>query len=230
MNVTRTALISGATGLVGYQLLQLLLTGNTYQQIISIGRRPLPVEHPKLIQKIVDFDNLDSYREDLKADSVFCCLGTTIKKAGTKDNFSRVDFSYVTRLASITSAQGARDFLVVSSMGADANSSVFYNKIKGRMEEALQQIPFHAIHIFRPSLLLGNRNESRPGEEAARLIMPLFSFLMIGPLRKYRPIKDITVACAMIKAANQQKSGINIYTSDEIERLGANHLKPRPGR
>ena len=220
MNRTKTALLAGATGLVGHQCLHLLLADNRYEKVISIGRRPLPIEHPKLTQKIVDFDLLDSFNADLKADDVFCCLGTTIKKAGNQANFFKVDFTYVTKLAAVTSANGASQFLVVSAMGADANSGIFYNKVKGQMQDALQQIPFKCIHIFQPSLLLGDRKESRPGEKAAQLVMPALSFLMVGPLRKFRAIEDVTVAKAMLHAAHQDKPGVHIYQSDKVEELG----------
>src|SRR5688572_23842014 len=128
MNVSKTALIAGATGLVGHQCLRLLLADNRYDKVIAIGRRPVELEHPKLHQKIVDFDTLDQYQPDLNADDVYCCLGTTIKKAGSKSIFFKVDFTYVTKLASLASANGASQFLVVSAMGADAGSSIFYNK------------------------------------------------------------------------------------------------------
>jgi uncharacterized protein YbjT (DUF2867 family) len=221
MHRTRTALIAGASGLVGSHLLLLLLQSDRYSQVISIGRRELPVIHPKLDQQIVDFDDLKKSEADLVADDVFCCLGTTIKKAGSKEAFYKVDHTYVTRLAEITLKRRATQFLVVSAMGADAGSRIFYNKVKGEMERDVLQMGFQAVHIFRPSLLLGEREEHRTGEELGAKIMRPLSVLMLGPLRKYRPIQAETVANAMLQAASQDKKGTQVYLSDKIERLGS---------
>lgn len=221
MHRTRTALIAGASGLVGSHLLRLILLTDRYSQVISIGRRELPVIHPKLDQQIVDFDNLQKYKSELVADDVFCCLGTTIKKAGSKEAFYKVDHDYVTHLAEVTLEKKATQFLVVSSMGADAGSRIFYNKVKGEMERDIRQMGFTAVHIFRPSLLLGEREEHRTGEEISAKIMRPLSALMIGPLRKYRPIQAETVAKAMLEAAAKNQKGDKVYLSDEIERLGS---------
>jgi uncharacterized protein YbjT (DUF2867 family) len=221
MHRTRTALIAGASGLVGSHLLLLLLQSDRYSQVISIGRRELPVIHPKLDQQIVDFDDLKKSEADLVADDVFCCLGTTIKKAGSKEAFYKVDHTYVTRLAEITLKRRATQFLVVSAMGADAGSRIFYNKVKGEMERDVLQMGFQAVHIFRPSLLLGEREEHRTGEELGAKIMRPLSVLLLGPLRKYRPIQAETVANAMLQAASQDKKGTQVYLSDKIERLGS---------
>ncbi|MBD1396704.1 oxidoreductase [Pontibacter sp. JH31] len=221
MHRTRTALIAGASGLVGSHLLRLILLTDRYSQVISIGRRELPVIHPKLDQQIVDFDNLQKAKSELVADDVFCCLGTTIKKAGSKEAFYKVDHDYVTKLAVVTLEKKATQFLVVSSMGADADSRIFYNKVKGEMERDIRQMGFTAVHIFRPSLLLGEREEHRTGEEISAKIMRPLSALMIGPLRKYRPIQAETVAKAMLEAAAQNQKGDKVYLSDEIERLGS---------
>lgn len=221
MHRTRTALIAGASGLVGSHLLRLILQTDRYSQVISIGRRELPVIHPKLDQQVVDFDNLQKSKSELVAEDVFCCLGTTIKKAGSKEAFYKVDHDYVTQLAQVTLEKKATQFLVVSSMGANANSSIFYNKVKGEMERDVRQMGFTSVHIFRPSLLLGEREEHRTGEEISAKIMRPLTGLMIGPLRKYRPIKAETVAKAMLEAAAKNQKGDKIYLSDEIERLGS---------
>ncbi|SIR33177.1 oxidoreductase [Pontibacter lucknowensis] len=220
MHRTRTALIAGASGLVGSHLLLMLLQSDRYSQVISVGRRELAIIHPKLDQQIVDFDNLKKSASELAADDVFCCLGTTIKKAGTKDAFYKVDHTYVTQLAEITLRRNATQFLVVSAMGADASSRIFYNRVKGEMERDIQALGFTSLHIFRPALLLGEREEHRTGEEISARIMKPLSMLMIGPMRKYRPIKAETVASAMLRAAAQDQKGDKVYLSDEIERLG----------
>ncbi|MHC2990428.1 oxidoreductase [Pontibacter sp. HJ8] len=221
MQKTRTALIAGASGLVGSHLLQLLLLSNRYSQVISVGRRELPLIHPKLDQQLVDFDDLKRYKSELVADDVFCCLGTTIKKAGSKEAFYKVDHTYVTQLAAITLEKKATQFLVVSAMGADAGSMVFYNKVKGEMERDVQQMGFPALHILRPSLLLGEREEHRTGEELGAKIMKPLAGLMIGPLRRYRPIQAETVAKAMLQAASSDGLGVHIYPSDKIEQLAS---------
>jgi uncharacterized protein YbjT (DUF2867 family) len=220
MHKTRNALIAGASGLVGGHCLRLLLASDRYSQIISIGRRELPLIHPKLDQKVIDFDNLKKYSSELAADDVFCCLGTTIKQAGSKENFYKVDHTYVVELAKVTAAKNAAQFLVVSAMGANAGSMIFYNKVKGEMERDVQQ-DFRAVHIFRPSLLLGEREEHRTGEEFASKIMRPLSGIMVGPLRKYKPILAEDVAKAMLWAADQQATGVHIYPSDELAEMAA---------
>lgn len=221
MYKTRNALIAGATGLVGGHCLRLLLESDRYSQVISIGRRELPLIHPKLDQQIIDFDKLETYARELAADDIFCCLGTTIKKAGSKDAFYKVDYTYVTELARITAAKGATQFLVVSAMGADAGAFIFYNQVKGKMEQFVKQQDFESVLIFQPSLLLGEREEERTGEEVAAKVMKPLSSLMIGPLKKYKPIEAETVANAMVYATALNQKGIYTYTSDKIASLGS---------
>ncbi|RNI31527.1 oxidoreductase [Rufibacter latericius] len=213
----KAALIAGASGLVGSHCLQLLLQSPRYNKVISVGRKKLPIEHPKLQQIIVDFDNLEKHRHSLIADDVYCCLGTTIKKAGSKENFRKVDFTYVLNLARSTSSHFATQFLVVSALGADAHSRIFYNQVKGEMEEAVKKLPFTAVHIFQPSLLLGERQEVRFGERAAAAVMKRAGFLFSGPLRKYKGIDAKTVAKAMLEAAKQDGGGVLIHPSEQMQ-------------
>ncbi len=221
MQKVRNALIAGASGLVGGHCLELLLKNERYSQVISIGRREVPVIHPRLEQKIIDFDKLHAYYSELDVDDVFCCLGTTIKRAGSKEAFYKVDHTYVVELARVTANKGASQFIVISSLGADAESMFFYNKVKGEMERDIQQPGFEAVHILRPSLLLGNREEERTGEKLASKILKPLSSLMIGPLKEYKPIEAETVAHAMVNVAAQQGKGVHIYSSGEIAELGA---------
>lgn len=207
--------------MVGGHLLSLLLKSQRYSEVISVGRRDLPLLFPNLEQRVVDFDNLKEFAADLVADDIFCCLGTTIKKAGSKDAFYKVDYTYVAQLAEITAQKGASQFLVVSAMGADAGSLFFYNKVKGEMEQHVKEQPFTAVHVFRPSLLLGEREEHRTGEEFASKIMRPLSGLMVGPLEKYKPIEAETVAKAMVYAASQDERGFHVHPSDKIAALGA---------
>jgi uncharacterized protein YbjT (DUF2867 family) len=213
----RTALIVGASGLVGSFCLRLLLSSEKYTKVIAIVRKPLPMQHPRLRQLTIDFDNLEIYKHSLIADDVYCTLGTTIKQAGSKENFYKVDYSYVVQLAQITAANGAAQFLVVSSLGANAQSPVFYSKVKGQMEEAVKKLPFGAVHIFQPSLLLGPRQEKRLGESVASVFMEKMGFLMVGPLRKYKAVEAADVAKAMVFAANQNAKGIIIHDSENIK-------------
>ncbi|MCJ8165749.1 NAD(P)H-binding protein [Pontibacter sp. E15-1] len=221
MQKVRNALIVGASGLVGGHLLHLLLKSQRYSEVISVGRRELPLLFPNLEQRVIDFDNMKGFASDLVADDIFCCLGTTIKKAGSKEAFYKVDHTYVTQLADITAQKGASQFLVVSAMGADASSLFYYNKVKGEMEEHVRAQPFGSVHLFRPALLLGEREEHRTGEELASKIIKPLSGLMIGPLEKYKPIEAETVARAMLYAASQDQRGIHIHPSDDIAELGA---------
>jgi len=150
----------------------------------------------------------------------FSCLGTTIKVAKSQAAFRTVDFTYVVQAASIAAMNGARQFLLVSSLGADKNSRAFYMQVKGEIEEKVSKLPFDAIQIFRPSLLIGDRKESRVNETFAIALMKLVSFALVGGLRRYRAIEAKTVAQAMLSAAKQQKSGVTIYESEQIQILG----------
>jgi uncharacterized protein YbjT (DUF2867 family) len=146
----KTALLAGATGLIGSHLLPLLLASERYSKVIVLGRRPLTQVHPKLVQVVTNLNQLEARRLQLIADDVYCCLGTTMQQAGSKEAFYQVDFQYVVQLAALASSNFAAQFMVVSSLGADAESRVYYNRVKGEMEAAVRQASFRAIHIFRP--------------------------------------------------------------------------------
>lgn len=212
---TKTALVAGASGLVGSELLSLLLAGDYYSRVIAVGRRKLDMEHPRLEQRIIAFDHLE--KEIIKASHIYCCLGTTMKKAGSREQFRKVDYAYPLQLASAALKQGAEQYLLVTALGADKNSKIFYNRIKGETEVAVARLPFRALHIFRPSLLLGHRKETRTGEGIAQFASRFLSFLMVGPLKKYRPISAETVARGMYEIARREVSGIYIFESDKIK-------------
>ena len=216
MNDSRTALILGATGLVGGHCLDLLLDDEVYEQVITVGRSDTGRNHPKLARRLIDFERLSDYRDLIRARDVFCCLGTTIKKAGSQEAFRKVDFTYPHEVARIAKENGAEQFLLVSSLGADSKSRIFYSRVKGELEEAISGIPFDAIQIFRPSLLLGSRKEVRLGEQIAEKASRIFAFLFVGMLAKYRPIQARDVAAAMVKIAKEQPRGVNTYESTEI--------------
>jgi uncharacterized protein YbjT (DUF2867 family) len=218
----KTALIAGATGLVGSKCLARLLEQPAYERVLALVRRPLPHTDPKLDQHVVDFDRLGAAGTDFPAaDDVFCCLGTTLKRAGSRAAFRQVDFTYIVSLAGLSLGRGAKQFLLVSSLGANPNSPVFYSRVKGETEAAVSALPFEGRQIFRPSILLGERAEHRPGERAGIVMMRGLSFALLGPLRKYRPIDAGTVARAMVRVALAAPRGVNIFESNDIERLAS---------
>ena len=173
------------------------------------------------MQRVVNFDRLAELGDLPRVDDVFCCLGTTMKRAGSEEAFRRVDFTYVHELARLASRHGASRFLLVSALGANSRSRVFYNRVKGEVEEAVRKLPFDGVHIFRPSLLLGERRESRPGERFAILAARALGFMFVGPLGRYRPIAARAVAVAMIRIAKDAARGVHVYESDRIRALAA---------
>ncbi|MGZ5245408.1 MAG: oxidoreductase [Bacteroidia bacterium] len=217
---TRTAMVLGASGLVGSYVLQHLLENNIYEKVIALVRKPLDISHKKLRQEVVDFEHLRKHANLFKVDDLYCCVGTTIKKAGSKEAFRAVDYHIPIEAAKYASAQGVKQYLLVSSLGANAKSTFFYMRTKGELEEDLKKHPFRAIHIFHPSMLLGPRKENRFGEKIGQIFMKLVEPLLINGLRKYKAIHAETVAKAMIKVALDGKEGIYTHVSDEIERIG----------
>lgn len=210
----KTALVAGATGLIGGQLLDLLLKDSYYEKVIAITRKRIDVENSKLHNVVIDFSQLQSVATNLKADDVYCCLGTTIKQAGSKEVFRKVDFEYPTELAKITKLNGAKQYLLVSALGADPSSGIFYNQVKGETELAINKAGFESVHIMRPSLLIGPRKEHRSGEEAAKVFYKYLGFLIP---KKYKGIESIKVARAMIALAKQNKAGYFIHESATLQ-------------
>lgn len=195
--MTRTAVVAGHTGLVGRHLLDLLLDDARYGRVIAIGRRAPERTHARLDVVTTELGELSRLGDRIAADDAFCCLGTTIKAAGSKAAFERVDYHMVVDFARAAHATGARRCFVVSSLSADPRSPVYYSRVKGRAEQALREVGFDALHIVRPSLLLGQRGEHRPGEALAQRVAPLIGPLMRGGLAKYRPVEARDVARAM---------------------------------
>ena len=217
----KTALVFGATGLVGQHLVHFLLLHPAYEKVVVFVRKPIPEEHPKLVQHVVDFDRPESFRQLIKGDDLFCCLGTTMGKAGSKEAFFKVDFTYAFEAAGMGAKNGVNQLLLVSSVGADPESLFFYNKVKGQLEEAVQQLNLWGIHIFRPSVLLGERNENRWGEEIAGKLGKVIDRFTGGLLTKYRPIEADVVAKAMVHAAQGLQPGVHFYPSHWLQRLAA---------
>ena len=207
----KTAIILGATGLIGKKVTEHLLKNDTYSTVIILVRKPLNINHPKLKQHIFNYDAIDNTL--LKGDDLFCCLGTTIKTAGSKEAFRKVDLDYVVNVAKASKGNGINHFAVISAMGANKNSIVFYNQIKGEMEESIKAIGFNSTYIIRPSLLLGDRKEFRFGELIGKFFMITLSFLIP---KKYRAIYDVQVAIAMIHFMSQTEHGFFVKENDEL--------------
>ena len=218
--MTKSAVLLGASGLVGSSLLRELLGGDAYEKVTVFVRRELAVNHPKLVQRVVDFERIGEAAEEFRVEDVFCCLGTTIKKAGSQEAFRKVDFTYPVECAKLAKQEGARRFLIITAMGASAKSGIFYNRVKGEVEEAVRGLQLPSVHIFRPSLLLGERGEMRAGESLAIKMAPVLGAVLVGPLKKYRAIEGRVVARAMYRAAQSEVAGVKVYESDLIADVG----------
>lgn len=207
-------LLAGATGLVGGLCLQRLLADPVFNRVVVLVRRPLAITHPKLEQHVVDFTRLDEVRALFKVDKVMCALGTTIKQAGSQERFREVDHDYPVHLARLGREQGARHFLLVSALGGNAKSGVFYNRVKGEVEMDVRALGWPQLTIVRPSLLLGQRQEFRFGEEVGKRL----AFLVPG---KYKPVQADDVAKVLVEAARRDAPGVEVIASDEIRRRAA---------
>jgi uncharacterized protein YbjT (DUF2867 family) len=215
----KTALLVGATGLVGGFVLEQLLEDAYYDSVVVLSRKSLQLQHAKLKEVLVNFDQLENYTNDIKADVVFCCLGTTIKAAGSQEAFKKVDYEYPLRVAEIAKQNDASAFLIVTALGAAKSSIIFYNRVKGEVEEAIGNLHFDAFHILQPSLIIGERKESRSGEGIAQTLSPIYDTLMFGPLTKYKSIKAEQIAKAMIHYSKQETKGIMRHESGELQKI-----------
>jgi len=211
-----TVLLLGGSGLIGSHCLSILLSDDRFEKVIALLRRPLNISHPKLVQTIVDFDKLDNYASDIKADAVLSTLGTTLRKAGSSVKFTKVDYEYQLKVAEIAKRNGAKTFILLSSMGANKKSVVLYSKVKGEVEEAVSKLGYNKVVILRPSILIGERTESRPGEAVGQWVAQNMSFVFAGPLARYRGIEAITVAQAMVNAVQKPYTGVTIVENLEI--------------
>ncbi len=211
----QTALIIGASGLTGGILVQQLLANDHYSSVIIYVRKSLQINHPKLIELIVNFETINT---SVNADDVFCCLGTTIKIAKTKEAFEKVDLHYPIKIAQLQKNAGSKQFLVVSAMGANANSSIFYNKTKGLMETGLRKIGFDSLYILRPSFIDGERQEKRLGEKIGLILFSIIEPLLIGSLRNYASVKASAIAACMVSKAIENNKGIFTILSGEIKK------------
>ena len=210
----RTALIAGASGLVGGECLQRLLASSVYSTVTVVTRRSLgaAAKHAKIREIVIDFAQLDSVRADLRADHVFCALGTTIRKAGSQAKFRQVDCEYPRRFAELALANGAKHFSLVSALGASSKSGVFYSRVKGELEDALRTMKWPSLCLVRPSVIAGDRQESRPLERLSETL------LRFGPAT-YRPVDAGKIAAAMIATAQREPRGVTVIESREIPRV-----------
>ncbi|WP_338815273.1 oxidoreductase [Bernardetia sp. Wsw4-3y2] len=212
----KTAVIAGSTGLIGQQLIKHLSEDNRYDKILALTRKAKVSDLPKVEYVVVDFDHLPIYQKEIQGDDAFCALGTTRQKAGSKEAFYKVDYTYIWEFGRIMAQNQAQSFTLVSSMGADKDSFFYYNEVKGKIEDSISQLDFEKITIVRPSLLLGDREEERLGEGIAQTFSKLFSPIIPA---KYDGIEASQVAKAMIKAANDGKNELEIIENDELQKM-----------
>lgn len=209
----KVAVVAGGTGLVGRECLRLLSNDTEFSEVRALVRRPLPSGHslPRIRECTADFDRLGEHAEWFRAECVFCALGTTIKKAGSREAFRHIDYDYPLAIAKLAREQGARHFLVVSAQGADPDSRIFYSRVKGELEIALRTLGYPSLTIARPSLLLGDRGEFRLGEEVGKRLAWLF------PPRA-RPVRASQVAAALVRAAHSPVPGVQILENTDLQK------------
>ncbi|MFC3197218.1 oxidoreductase [Parapedobacter deserti] len=207
----KSAIIFGATGLVGRHVLRELLNNPRYGKVTTVARRDMNIKHAKINQLIADFQTIEEIKDQLVADDVFCCLGTTRKKTPDLQEYYRIDHDYPVALARLTKANGAKALLVVSAVGADADSANFYLRMKGQMERDIVAVGLDRTHIFRPSLITGKRSEKRRSESLAKGLFTVIDPFLIGGLSKYRSVPAAWVAKAMNRAAEQEHGGVRVY-------------------
>lgn len=212
-----TAIIAGSTGLIGSHLLTCLLENDHIVQVTVLLRKDTDMLHPKLKKLVVDFDKLGTYHNELKADIVYSCLGTTRRKTPDKRQYFKIEHDYPVELARMAMQNGATQFHYISSMGAHPERGNFYTKNKGMAEESLSATGIQSIYFYRPSLLLGERKEGRILEKVSEFFLTIFKPLMTGSLKKYRAIQATDVAKAMLYNSLNPSPGLHTYLSDAIQ-------------
>lgn len=218
----KTAIILGATGLTGGELLQKLLKDERYERIKLFSRSSTGVKNDKIEEHLIDLFELDKYSNDFTADEVYCCIGTTQAKTPNEDTYYRIDHGIPVAAAKLAKENNIPRFLVISALGADVKSRFFYNKTKGEMERDVLSQKIPETYIFQPSLIAGNREEKRPFEAAWKKVMEVGNHLLVGPLKKYRSIHAGTIADAMIYVANNKYAGTRIE-SREIREIAESY-------
>jgi uncharacterized protein YbjT (DUF2867 family) len=223
----KVALLAGGSGLVGGYVIGAILDAPDFARVYAITRRQLNREHFRLANRIVQFEQLETQLKSLKCHVALCCLGTTLRAAGSQAAFRKVDHDYVLAFARAAKAAGAQRFVLVSAADANAQSKNFYLRVKGETEAALERLDFPALDILQPSLMLGLRREMRPLELAAQIVMPVVNPFLTGARERYRAISARTVALAVIGASRSSKRGVNRYTYSGIKQLALSKPPPR---
>ncbi|MCJ7466675.1 MAG: NAD(P)H-binding protein [Maribacter sp.] len=214
----KTAIILGATGLTGGMVLELLLKNNSYNKVKWFGRSPVRIKNPKIEEHLGDLFHLDNFKKDFIADEVYCCIGTTKSKTPNKALYRKIDFGIPKNAAKLAKENGISTFTVISALGASIKSPIFYNRIKGEMEEAVLHYGIQRTYILQPSLIAGKRNEKRIGEWLFKQLMKVANLVLAGPLDKYKSIQPGTIAQCMVWLANNPYDRVRIE-SDEIRRI-----------
>lgn len=215
----KKAIIYGASGLVGSYILKLLLNDSNYEEVIIVVRKDLGIQHPKLKSLIGDFSTLDSLTKNLVADEVYIALGSTKKKTPDRADYYQIDHDYPVLAAELAKANGAKTVLLVSAVGANTRSNVFYTATKGKTEQDIIDWDFDHTYIFRPSMILGDRNEKRSLEKALQAIWKVINPLFIGAFKRYRGCEAENIARAMVNAANRLHDKVKVLHWGEMSAL-----------
>lgn len=217
--MAKKAIIAGATGLIGNHLLKILLEAPEYDEIIILVRKPIALQHSKLKQLVLNFDNLDSYSDQLKADVIFSCLGTTRKKTPDRKEYYKIDHDYPVKLGEIAKKNNIAHYHLISAIGANPDSSVFYTKMKGETERDLVNLNLPALFIYQPSMIAGNRPEKRTLEKTLINVWKFLNPLLIGGLKKYRSTEGETIARALYRNSLKDKKGKFVLDAEAIKKV-----------
>jgi uncharacterized protein YbjT (DUF2867 family) len=215
----KSAVILGSSGLIGSNLLTLLLENSNFESVKIFVRKILPIQHQKLIQILTNFEDLEAVKNEIRADVIFSCLGSTRNKTPDLQQYKKIDHDYPIYFAEEGLKNGLSEFHLISALGANSNSSNFYTKMKGETEDAIKNLKIPSLYIYQPSFLKGNRTENRLGEKIALIVMKLIDPLLIGSLKRYKTIAAEVVAKAMINESIKNKKGIFVLESDKIKEL-----------
>lgn len=211
------AIVLGASGLIGSNLVRVLIRDKSFDEVVLLVRKKLDISSSIVRQKIINFDLIEEYQDELYGNVIFSCLGTTRSQVPDYQEYRKIDLDYPKKIAEVAAKHGVEQFHVISSIGANKNSFSSYLKLKGELEEALKNIPFKSLHIYRPSFITGKRAKERMSD---KIVIPLMKFInpvLSGSLKKYRSIEAHVIANAMIKKASENLTGIFIYESDQIQ-------------
>lgn len=220
--MTKSIVILGASGLIGNEVLKLAIENKEIEKITILVRKPLHLNHPKLTEIITDFKNLKDLESKVNGDALICCLGTTRKKTPNLENYKAIDFGLTINIAKLAKKHNVQQVHLISAIGADPNSKIFYNKLKGETEQALIEIEFPQTIIYRPSLLIGKRNEFRFGELIAQKFAPIFDIFLFGSLNKYHSISANAIAKVILKQIQFENEKIQVLEFNKFIQLNTN--------